>query len=155
MPVIQPTHSTFLQLVWIELCKLVKINSRLGTLNQEVIQIAQWCPTTFYFLFSLLESFKSLEALSVKAFTHSSLPDRHSLFCQNMQGEDYYLSGFLQVAGLILMPLINFQGWYFLWVWVVRVYGRLFALNSASLEAWPVPANMQKTSGPWWHLLNK
>lgn len=38
-PVLQPRRNAYLQLVWITLCKLAKINSRAGTLNQEVIQI--------------------------------------------------------------------------------------------------------------------
>lgn len=76
MSVIQPKHSTYLQLLWILLCKLVKINSRLGTLNQEDVQIAQWCPTVasamFSFLFSLLDSFKSQEGspLCVRVNAH-------------------------------------------------------------------------------------
>lgn len=41
------------QLVWILLCKLVKINNRSGTLNQEVFQIAQWCRTVCFLSFSV------------------------------------------------------------------------------------------------------
>ncbi len=53
MRVIRPKHITKLQLVWILLCKLVKINNRSGTLNQEVFQIAQWCRTVCFLSFSV------------------------------------------------------------------------------------------------------
>lgn len=70
-PVLQPRRNAYLQLVWITLCKLAKINSRAGTLNQEVIQITRWCPTVanamFSFLFSLLDSFKSQEGFTLCA----------------------------------------------------------------------------------------
>lgn len=65
------------QLPWILFCKVLKINSRLGTLNQRVIQMSQWCPTVasamFSFLFSLLYSFKSQESFMLCAHVKARL----------------------------------------------------------------------------------
>lgn len=72
------THTAqYMQLPWILFCKVLKINSSLGTLNQRVVQMSQWCPSVasamFSFLFSLLDSFKSQESFMLCAHVKARL----------------------------------------------------------------------------------
>lgn len=154
-----------MQLPWILFGKVLKINSRLGTLNQRVIQMSQWCPSAasamFSFLFSLLDSFKSQESYMlcahVKAhsivcksiYTFFSPRQTYSVFWKQLE-ERTKIRKRLRSIEMLLNKLRIFM---------TTGCGGLrvtFAIKTAtSAELWLVPASTQKTSRPRWRLLNK